>query len=61
MKIENWKPSDNPLFSLDNFFCTPHTGYVSYEALQECRKIAANNVKAVLLGQKPHDIVRCPN
>lgn len=60
MKMEGWTPECNPLFTLDNFFCTPHTGYVSAEALQECRKIAANNVKAVLLGEKPHDIVPCP-
>lgn len=58
MKMKKWSPDMNPLFTLDNFFCTPHTGYVSQESLNECRAIAANNVKAVLLGQKPHDIVR---
>lgn len=58
MKIDNWTPDMNPLFTLDNFFCTPHTSYVSYQALQNCRMVAAENVKAVLLGQKPHDPVR---
>jgi len=58
MKIENWSPSMNPLFQLDNCFFTPHTAYISQQALDECRKIAAENVKAVLLGEKPHDIVK---
>jgi len=58
MKMDNWSPDMNPLFTLDNFFCTPHTAYVSYQALQECRKVASNNVKAVLLGQRPQDLVK---
>lgn len=58
MKMNDWSPDMNPLFTLDNFFCTPHTAYISYQALQECRRVAANNVKAVLLGQEPFDIVR---
>jgi D-3-phosphoglycerate dehydrogenase len=58
MKMEHWSPSMNPLFELDNFFCTPHAAYVSYQSLQECRRVAANNVKAVLLGQKPFDLVK---
>lgn len=58
MKMNNWTPDMNPLFKLDNFFCTPHTAYVSHQALQECRRVAANNVKAVLLGQKPFDLVK---
>ena len=60
MKMNNWTPSMNPLFTLDNCFFTPHTGYVSKESLDECRHVAANNVKAVLLGQKPFDIVKPP-
>lgn len=58
MKMEGWKPEMNPLFTLDNFFCTPHTGYVSKQALEECRRVASENVKAVLLGQRPHDLIR---
>lgn len=58
MKILGWSPNMNPLFSLDNFFCTPHTAYVSKHSLEECRYVAANNVKAVLLGEKPIDIVK---
>ncbi|MDK2800402.1 MAG: D-3-phosphoglycerate dehydrogenase / 2-oxoglutarate reductase [Clostridiales bacterium] len=58
MKMENWTPDINPLFTLDNFFCTPHTAYVSVGSLNECRHVAANNVKAVLLGQTPPDLVK---
>lgn len=58
MKIDNWSPSMNPLFTLDNCFFTPHAAYASRQALEECRRTAAENVKAVLLGQKPHDIVK---
>lgn len=58
MKMDSWSPDMNPLFGLSNFFCTPHTAYVSYQALQECRRVASNNVKAVLLGQRPPDLVK---
>lgn len=58
MKMKNWTPSINPLFTLDNCFFTPHTAYVSAGALNECRHVAANNVKAVLLGQTPQDLVK---
>lgn len=57
MKMENWTPEKNPLFGLDNCFFTPHTAYISREALDECRHIAAENVKAVLLGQRPSNQV----
>ena len=51
--MKSWTPDNNPLFTLDNCFFTPHTAYISQEALDECRHIAAENVKAVLLGEKP--------
>lgn len=53
MKMHGWTPQMNPLFQLDNCFFTPHTAYISREALDECRRIAAGNVKAVLLGERP--------
>lgn len=58
MKIKDWDPANNPLFSLDNCFFTPHTGYVSKQSLEECRRVAAENVKAVLLGQRPFDLYK---
>lgn len=58
MKTPNWTPEGNPLFSLDNCFFTPHTAYISKEALIECRYVAAENVKSVLLGQRPMNPVK---
>ena len=58
MKTENWTPDGNPLFKLDNCFFTPHTAYVSKESLDECRYVAANNVKDALLGKVPFDLVK---
>ncbi|MDF2531161.1 MAG: hypothetical protein K0Q65_742 [Clostridia bacterium] len=58
MKMLDWTPDMNPLFKLENFFCTPHIAYASLGALNECRHVAANNVKAALLGQTPQDLVK---
>ena len=60
MKIDNWTPDMNKLFTLDNCFFTPHTAYVSRQSLENCRMVASENVKAVLLGQKPLNPVRRP-
>jgi D-3-phosphoglycerate dehydrogenase / 2-oxoglutarate reductase len=57
-KLEAWAPSDNPLFSLDNCIITPHVAYASENALKECRQVAAENAKAVLLGQTPPNICK---
>lgn len=58
MKMDNWSPNNNPLFTLDNCIFTPHTAYVSKQSMEECRRVASENVKAVLLGQKPFDLVQ---
>jgi len=58
MKMEGWTPNINPLTKLDNCIITPHIAYVSAGSLEECRRVAAENVKAVLLGKKPFDIVK---
>lgn len=57
-KQKAWTPNMNPLFSLDNCFITPHSAYVSEQSLIECRYVAAENAKAVLLGQQPLDLVK---
>ena len=57
-KMDNWSPELNPLFSLENCFITPHVAYVSAQSLQECRRVAAENAKAVLLGEHPPDLVK---
>ncbi len=56
-KLAGWSPGMNPLFTLENCFITPHSAYVSEQSLIECRYVAAENAKAVLLGQKPLDQV----
>lgn len=56
-KMNGWTPDMNPLFTLDNCFITPHSAYVSKQSLVECRHVAAENAKAVLLGQPPLDPV----
>jgi D-3-phosphoglycerate dehydrogenase len=57
-KLARWNPADNPLFSLDNCLVTPHVAYVSAGSLLECRRVAAENARAVLLGKTPPDLVR---
>jgi len=57
-KLDFWNPADNPLFALENCIVTPHVAYVSEGSLQECRRVAAENAKAVLLGETPPDLVR---
>jgi D-3-phosphoglycerate dehydrogenase / 2-oxoglutarate reductase len=52
-KLEDWTPAANPLFKLENCIITPHVAYVSDEALKECRRVAAENARAVLLGENP--------
>jgi D-3-phosphoglycerate dehydrogenase / 2-oxoglutarate reductase len=57
-KVANWTPDCNPLFTLDNVVVTPHAAYVSQASLDEARRTAAENVKAVLLGQTPPNLVK---
>ncbi|WGR96434.1 C-terminal binding protein [Bradyrhizobium sp. ISRA443] len=52
-KLEHWRPENNALLRLDNCIVTPHVAYVSDESLAECRRAAAENARAVLLGQRP--------
>jgi D-3-phosphoglycerate dehydrogenase len=48
-----WRAEENPLFSLDTCFITPHVAYYSEESLIEARQNASYNVRAVLLGENP--------
>lgn len=57
-KLACWRPDMNPLFSLPNCIITPHVAYVSDESLRECRRVASENARAVLLGQKPPNLVK---
>ncbi len=57
-KLDGWSPAMNPLFGLDNCIITPHVAYVSESALRDCRRIAAENARAALLGLTPPNVVR---
>jgi D-3-phosphoglycerate dehydrogenase len=57
-KLDSWSSADNPLFSLENCIITPHVAYVSEGSLLECRRVAAENAREVLLGKPPPDLVR---
>jgi D-3-phosphoglycerate dehydrogenase len=57
-KLACWRPDMNPLFSLPNCIITPHVAYVSDESLRECRRVASENARAVLLGQRPPNLVK---
>ncbi len=57
-KLDTWSPAQNPLFTLDNVIVTPHVAYVSTQSLAECRRIAAENAREVLLGRPPLNPVK---
>lgn len=51
-KIRNWRP-DNPLFTLDNIYITPHAAYYSEESIKTARQFASQEVVRVLSGKRP--------
>ena len=57
-KLDSWSPGQNPLFALENVIVTPHVAYVSTQSLAECRRIAAENAREILLGRPPLNPVR---
>lgn len=57
-KLDTWSPTQNPLFELENVVVTPHVAYVSTQSLAECRRIAAENAREVLLGRPPLNPVK---
>lgn len=57
-KNPSWKPSDNPLFSLDNCIITPHCAFYSESSMYNNRKLTAYNARAILLGERLINIVR---
>lgn len=56
-KRKVWDYRANPLLKLDNCLITPHSAYYSEESLALARRTAAEEVRAVLLGQKPRYVV----
>lgn len=57
-KLAQWDPKNNPVFSLDNCFVTPHSSYYSEESIVEARETAAQEAAAVLLGREPRYLVK---
>jgi D-3-phosphoglycerate dehydrogenase len=57
-KMDQWSPESNPLVAMPNCIITPHVAYVSDASLKECRYIAAENARAVLLGERPPNLVK---
>lgn len=45
--------ASNPLFNLENVIVTPHSGALTYEAMEQMGLDAAAEIERVLLGQKP--------
>lgn len=57
-KHPDWKPEDNPLFSLSNCLISPHSGFYSEDSLIDNRRLTAINARALLTGEPPINIVR---
>lgn len=57
-KNPDWKPADNPLFSLSNCLISPHAGFYSEQSLVDNRRLTAINAKALLTGTAPINIVK---
>jgi D-3-phosphoglycerate dehydrogenase len=50
-------PADHPLLSLPNVITTPHAAFYSEQSLDDLKVQAAENVAAVLAGQRPAYVV----
>jgi D-3-phosphoglycerate dehydrogenase / 2-oxoglutarate reductase len=50
-------PADDPLLAMPNVIATPHVAYYSDESLVDLGRLAAENVAAVLAGERPSAVV----
>ncbi|PIP13043.1 MAG: 2-hydroxyacid dehydrogenase, partial [bacterium (Candidatus Stahlbacteria) CG23_combo_of_CG06-09_8_20_14_all_40_9] len=53
--IQAWKDPDSPFYS--RIIINPHTSYYSDQAWSEMREKAAENVKRILEGKEPKNLV----
>ncbi|MEM7347452.1 MAG: phosphoglycerate dehydrogenase [Chloroflexota bacterium] len=50
-------PGENPLLTLDNFIATPHSGAATHQTAHRTSLLAAENLLAVLRGERPNSVV----
>ena len=55
--VDSTPPSNHPFMKLDNILITPHISFFSQESVLELEERAAEEVKSVLLGQMPENLV----
>ena len=53
-------PKDSPLLTLDNIVVTPHIAASTKEAQRDAAIIVANEVKKVLMGEAPKNVLNMP-
>jgi len=52
-KRAGWSPASNALFALSNVIVTPHVAYYSEDSVLQARRVAAEEVRRVLMGETP--------
>jgi len=55
--VDSIPPTDHPFMYLDNILITPHISFFSQESVLELEERAAQEVRSVLLGQMPENLV----
>jgi len=55
--VDSIPSTDHPFMYLDNILITPHISFFSQESVLELEKRAAQEVRSVLLGQMPENLV----
>lgn len=58
--FENEPPEGSPLLELDNLVATPHIGASTKEAQRDAAIIVANEIKKVLMGEAPKNVINMP-
>lgn len=58
--FEKEPPQDNPLLNLENLVATPHIGASTREAQRDAAIIVAREIKKVLNGESPHNVINMP-
>lgn len=58
--FEKEPPKDNPLLNLDNLVVTPHIGASTREAQRDAAIIVAKEIKKVLTGESPKNVLNMP-